>query len=439
MIVYLSDHGESLGEHGEPTHGIFLYGATLDVPLIIAPPSGAFPWLAGGGARGPEGARPGAARGRHADCARPRGPACSVRSGRREPSRDGGRRRNVGRFATPADPSDALAGPVSYGETYYPRFHYNWSELVAVETERWKYVRAPRPELYDVRADPGELHDVAAEHPEIAATLARHLDSMNMERAGSEPTPSKLDPEALARLQALGYVGGADSTSARRTGPRPDPKDGLPLLQELLQAQTDRDAGRLDDALRRLEALTQKDPQNPAVYVTLVVGSRPQKGSWRARSGPPSGLWRSTRNRRWPCSTSRSPFTRPGVPTRPPPDSSACSSLDPENLKALLVPRRDRPGARASVRRRSSFYRARCRGGSASGARPDQPRQRRARAEAACRRGGGTEGGRRARRKQPDLHFNLGVLAEERGQRAVAMREVPRRGRRVSRTRSGHG
>ncbi len=163
----------------------------------------------------------------------------------------------------------ALAGPVSYAETYYPRFRYNWSELVALETERWKFVRAPRPELYDLRQDPKELHDVSAEHPRVVATLARHLESMNLLKAGDEPTPAALDPDALARLRALGYVGGADSAPARRTGPRPDPKDGLPLLQELLQAQADRDAGRLDEAARRLEALAQKDPENPAVFVAL--------------------------------------------------------------------------------------------------------------------------------------------------------------------------
>ena len=92
---------------------------------------------------------------------------------------------------------------------------------------------------------------------------------MNLLKAGDEPTPAKLDPDALARLRALGYVGGAESAPARRTGPRPDPKDGLPLLQELLQAQADRDAGRLDEAARRLEALAQKDPENPAVFVAL--------------------------------------------------------------------------------------------------------------------------------------------------------------------------
>ena len=164
---------------------------------------------------------------------------------------------------------------MSYAETYYPRFRYNWSELVAVETERWKFVRAPRPELYDLRQDPKELHDVSAEHPRVVATLARHLESMNLLRAGDEPDAGDArsrGPRTPASpwLRRRGRFG-----PARRTGPRPDPKDGLPLLQELLQGQADRDAGRLDDAARRLEALAQKDPENPAVYRRALVGLLP--------------------------------------------------------------------------------------------------------------------------------------------------------------------
>ena len=164
VVVYLSDHGESLGEHGEPTHGIFLYGATLDVPLIIAPPPGAALGSPARRAGGTARAGAGATGGRHADGARPRRAARAVRPRRREPAAAGGARgaAAAGRRRSRRRPSDALAGPVSYAETYYPRFHYDWSELVAVETERWKFVRAPRPELYDVRQDPKELHDVSA-------------------------------------------------------------------------------------------------------------------------------------------------------------------------------------------------------------------------------------------------------------------------------------
>ena len=151
VVVYLSDHGESLGEHGEPTHGVFLYGATLDVPLIIAPPPGA---ALGSPALALAGRRVGGLA-RLVDVT----PTVLDLVGLPVPSGLDGvsllplvaHEGASAAGAAPTDTSDALAGPVSYAETYYPRFRYNWSELVALETERWKFVRAPRPELYDLQ------------------------------------------------------------------------------------------------------------------------------------------------------------------------------------------------------------------------------------------------------------------------------------------------
>jgi len=420
LIVYLSDHGESLGEHGEPTHGIFLYGATLDVPLIIAPPTGA-----------------------------PAGSPAVLHPGRRVrglsrlvdvtptlidlaglPAATGldgvsllpmvAQEAALGTSA-PADTSDALAGPVSYAETYYPRFHYNWSELVGLETERWRFVRAPRSELYDLTRDPKELHDVSAAHPQVAATLAAHLDSMNLLKRGEAPAPAKLDPEELKRLQALGYVGGADAGSARRTGPRPDPKDGLPLLDELLQAQTDRDAGRLDDAARRLEALVQKDRENPAVFVTL--------STVYTRRGDTQSAIRAAKR-----AVALDPESVPAVldlalafQAAGGTEEAAAGfervlALDPDNLKALLL-LGEIHQARGEQEKAFDLYRR---------AVAVAPQLARARislgavalelnrldiAEASLKQAIALGG------NQPDLHFNLGVMAEQRGQRAVAERE----------------
>ena len=421
IVVYLSDHGEALGEHGEPTHGIFLYGATLAVPLIIAPPPGGSlgsPRLALAGRR---------VRGlaRLVDVT----PTLLDLAGLPVPSGFDGvsllpmvaQEGVSAESSSPADPADALAGPVSYAETYYPRFHYNWSELVTLETARWRYVHAPRPELYDVRKDPQELHDVTDQHPAIAATLARHLESMNLERGSGEPTPSKLDPEALARLQALGYVGGADSPRTRRTGPRPDPKDGLPLLQELLQAQTERDAGRLDEALRRLEALTQKDPENPAVYVTLTSVHDRRKDHEGAIRAAKRAVALDSQSAVAVLNLAFA-FHAAGRQDEAATGFERVLSLDPENLKALLVlgeihqARGDREKAFAlyqrAVKAAPRLASARISLGAVALElnRPDV-------AEEALKQAVALGG------KQPDLHFNLGVLAEERGQRVVAMRE----------------
>lgn len=421
LIVYLSDHGESLGEHGEPTHGIFLYGATLDVPLVIAPPPGA---ALGSPALALAGRRVGGLA-RLVDVT----PTVLDLVGLPVPSGLDGvsllsmvaHEGDSAAGPSPTDTSDALAGPVSYAETYYPRFRYNWSELVAVETERWKFVRAPRPELYDLRQDPGELHDVSAANPRVVATLATHLESMNLLKAGDEPTPATLDPDALARLRALGYVGGADSAPARRTGPRPDPKDGLPLLQQLLQGQADRDAGRLDDAARRLEALAQKDPENPAVYVAL-------SSVYFRRNDPPAAIRAAKR------AVALDPesvvavldlafaFQAAGRPGEAATGFDRVLALDPENLKALLNlgaiwhSRGEREKAfefyQRAVAVAPRFAGARISLGSVALElnRIDVAAEALKQAVAL----GGT---------QPDLHFNLGVMAEQRGQRAVAARE----------------
>jgi tetratricopeptide (TPR) repeat protein len=166
------------------------------------------------------------------------------------------------------DDANEIAGPVSYAETYYPRFHYGWSELFSVTTMRWRFVRAPRPELYDLLRDPKETRDVSAQYPSVAAALRLHLERVSPADASS-PAPAKLDPEAEARLRSLGYVSGGESSAQRRTGPRPDPKDKMPLLQELLQAQSLGDGGKLDAAAARLQSLVLKDAENPAVHLAL--------------------------------------------------------------------------------------------------------------------------------------------------------------------------
>jgi choline-sulfatase len=429
LIVYLSDHGESLGEHAEPTHGIFLYGATLDVPLMIVPPGGetvgsAPITLAGRRVRGLA---------RLVDVT----PTVLDLVGLPVPSGLDGvsllpmvahESTTADTPADPADHSDAITGPVSYAETYYPRFHYNWSELMAVETGRWRYVRAPRPELYDLQNDPKELHDVTAAHPRVAATLASHLDSLNVQQPGGEPTPAKLSPEESARLRALGYISGTESASARRTGPRPDPKDALPLLQDALpvlqklqQAQADRDGGWLDQAADRLKALAGKQPDNPAIYLALsFVHDRRRDRQNQIRAArravaldPESALavlnLALAYNAAGQASEAAAGFER-------------VLALDPGNLKALLL-LGEISQARGEREKAFDLYQR------AVDVAPRLPRawislgavalesNRLDVAEGALKQAVALGG------NQPDLHFNLGVLAEQRGQRAAALRE----------------
>jgi arylsulfatase A-like enzyme len=118
----------------------------------------------------------------------------------------------------------------TYSETMYPRYHFGWSELRAVRAGRFKLIAAPRPELYDIDRDPGEEHNLYQLRPALAAALAIRLRAR--EQPGTEQAPSDraIDPEARARLAALGYFGGS-SDAGNPAMPLADPKDKIRLYQ----------------------------------------------------------------------------------------------------------------------------------------------------------------------------------------------------------------
>jgi choline-sulfatase len=431
VIVYLSDHGESLGEHGEPTHGIFLYGSTLDVPLIIAPPTGR-----------PTGLPPLTLAGRRvrglarlvditptlldlAELPVPPGldgvsllpmVAHEVSAGAGSPpGSDAAREKG-------ADTSDAIVGPVSYAESHFPRLHYGWSELVALETERWKFVRAPRSELYDLREDPTELHDVSSRYPRVAATLQAQLDTMKLLEANDEPTSATIDADSLARLRSLGYISGRESEASRRKGPRPDPKDQMPLLQELLQAQALGDAGQLDDAARRLEALARRDPDNPAVHLALSSVYLARKDAQAAVASARHAVELDPDSAVAVLNLAFA-YQAAGRVDAAASGFERVLALDPDNLKALVSLGEIHYGRGEREKALDLYQRAAT---VAPGFAPVQVSlgvlalelNRRQVAEIALKRAaamGGTP--------PPGLHFNLGVLAEQRGDAAAAARE----------------
>jgi tetratricopeptide (TPR) repeat protein len=434
VIVYLSDHGEALGDHGETTHGIFLYGATLDVPLIIAPPPGA--------ELGSPGQRLAGRRvhglARLVDVT----PTVLDLVGLPVPDGLDGRsllplvaheaaRPSTAGTEMPDDTSgggdaqtQALVGPVSYGESYYPRFHYGWSELIVVETERWRFVRAPHPELYYRVADPKELRNVYHRYPRVAATLAAQLDAMNLPKADREPTPEKIDPEALERLRALGYVGGRDSAGKPvppRKGPLPDPKDQLPLLQELLRAQALRDGGQLEEAARRLETLARKDPDNPGVHLALASVHFRRKDANAAIAAGRRALELDPESATAVLDLAFA-YQAAGRIEEAASGFERSLELDPDNIKAL-VNLGEIHYSRGELAKAFDYYQR------AATVAPRLPLVQVNRgnialqmnrldiAETALREAAGLGA------QPPSLHFNLGFIAEQRGQRATAIRE----------------
>ena len=233
LVIATADHGESLGEHGELTHGYSLYDATQRVPLLISGP---------GVAAGRTQSQPVSL----ADV----GPTILAMAG--APPLEGATGRDLG----PLLRGSSLDGEGLYLETLATQLDFGWSPLLAIRTDRWKLVRAPRPELYDLAADPDEARDLAAAHPE----LVRELDAQLEERIAAGGAPSVavgLDPEAREALGELGYVTGPAAIDEARLGVvgGTDPKDARGLLDALAQVQIAMHRGAVDEALALLRPL----------------------------------------------------------------------------------------------------------------------------------------------------------------------------------------
>jgi choline-sulfatase len=234
LLVVTSDHGEGLGEHGEEVHGYFVYETTLRVPLLLRGPG------VTAGTRVPGTAHT-------IDVL----PTAQSLLGLPPPARTDGRD-----LAPLLGGGPAPAEAPTYAESLTPLLHYGWSDLRALRDGRFKYILAPRPELYDLREDPHELRNLAdADGARAQAMRAALLRRMQGE-ARAAATVS-VPPDVLEKLGALGYVGAG--TGAAPTGA--DPKDKLEdykevnrLVREGLTRLHDRDFAGSAARFRALQA-----------------------------------------------------------------------------------------------------------------------------------------------------------------------------------------
>jgi arylsulfatase A-like enzyme len=236
LVVLTADHGEAFGEHGEESHSLFVYDTTLRVPLLIRGPG----WPGGRRVKAAIGLTDLAATVLDAV-----GPGLDLPG------------RSLRRSVEGDPPGDAL-----YAETLAPRLDFGWSDLRALRANHYKYIRAPRPELYHTDRDPVESRDISAEHPEIAARLRTELDRI-IAASGEVETRRGPDPDAAERLRSLGYVQGPQ---ARGSGA--DPKDMVDVALLIARA-----AGPFRDhatAAAAYRAIAIRDPANPLVNLRLA-------------------------------------------------------------------------------------------------------------------------------------------------------------------------
>ena len=265
LIVFTSDHGEALGEHGESTHGFFLYDATLRVPLIIKP-------VAGGGA-----GRVLSGQVRSIDIA----PTVLGLAGiERDPRMQG--ESLAPRFAgTAADtPLDA------YSETYFPYFHFEWSPLTALRTGKYKYIDAPRPELYDLERDPREESNRLRNEPSVTAELEGRLRATYprvLPGDGGVSAPAPVDRATVERLRSLGYVGAAPARRRRRLTELPDPKDKIGLYEQLQRALYAAEQGRFEESSAGLRRVLAQDDHILDAHLNLGVNLVQTGGVRRSR------------------------------------------------------------------------------------------------------------------------------------------------------------
>ena len=216
LIVFTADHGEGLLEHKEATHGYFLYDSTIRIPLIFSCPG-----------------------------IIPRGKVVE------------GTVRSIDLMPTLLDifglePPDGLQGTSfkgqilgkssptrveSYFETYYGKFFLGWSALKGIQWNEWKYIKAPKPELYNLEEDPGETVNLIDERPEVASSMRERLKTVIS--AYSNPSvkmarPLPMDAEHKELLESLGYLTEVVDVGGESDSLLPDPKD---MMEEYSRKQ----------------------------------------------------------------------------------------------------------------------------------------------------------------------------------------------------------
>ena len=246
ILAVLSDHGESLGEHGEYSHGVFLYDATLRIAFVMAGP----------------GIPPGLRVKQQARTIDLLPTVLELMGGKASAAVQGA-------SLVPSFDGHDVQTAVSYAETLYPKINMGWAELRGIRTNHWKYIRAPKAELYDLSADPRETSNLFQTHAVEVQRFEAQLKAVIGGDGTEKVETSVVDARTLDQLKSLGYVSGFAAHTYQLNGQGADPKDRVGILK--LVALAEDPNARTPDS-RRIELLEQavkEDGGNPDLYYQL--------------------------------------------------------------------------------------------------------------------------------------------------------------------------
>lgn len=246
LIVFTGDHGESLGQHGELSHGFFAYNATLWVPLIIKVPGieskrvdqyvshlDIFPTI------------------------------CDI-VGINKPLH------LQGDSLVPVLEGKKLPARTIYFESMFPHYSHGWAPLMGFIQDNEKFIESPVPELYDLGKDFDEMANLADKKKleKYRERLEKVIRDWSF--AGSVRARERADPETLKRLESLGYISSSSGSEKDRYGPEDDVKNLLPIHTKNFEALALHEKGKTEEALAILQDVLQKNPKIGMTYVYLA-------------------------------------------------------------------------------------------------------------------------------------------------------------------------
>ncbi|HEY4683452.1 MAG TPA: sulfatase-like hydrolase/transferase [Candidatus Acidoferrales bacterium] len=278
LIVFLSDHGEALGEHGESEHGFFVYDSTVRVPLIIKPPSKL---------RTAQRRIPGPVETISV------APTVLQLAGLHDPIERQFQAPSLAGAVTSGPPAAGDQNRPAYSETFYPFSSFGWSPLRSVHSARYHFIEAPEPELYNLQADPQEQHNLVSQESAVAASLRKQLQDLigryqprtdTVRGQPSRPPDQTSGPsaEAIEKLRSLGYVAyRAPASRSLPTSGLADPKSKLWEYQAILEATDAFRAGKGTAARSILKKVQDADPK--LYLIPFMLGeAASREGDWAA-------------------------------------------------------------------------------------------------------------------------------------------------------------